>query len=434
MRPFLDEWIAGKTGEPFTREHLEWYQLERLRQTVAHARSGSPFYRERLRSFPDGFPSSLYDFSRLPPTLPSELATEPERFIAVRQDDIARIVTLRTSGSTGEGKRLFFTGEDLAATVEIFRIGMASFVRPGGRALILLPGERPGSIGDLLVRALAPERECILCPASDERRTLERIAESKAECLVGLPTQLLSLARCPHSSLGKTLSQVLFCADYAAPSLVAAVENAWECVVRRHYGLTETVYGGALECEERDGLHIMEGNYLFEILNPETLAPTPPGEFGEIVVTTLRTEGTPLLRYRTGDRGRFLHRDGHVPGTCRCGSILRRIETTGRFRNGITLHNGVFVPLHELDDALFSVPWLADYTASKEDGRITISLHAPSREATTPEPAPQERAALAAALDHLSADAKAALRERPFRFRFLPHTHDGVSSRKRVAE
>ena len=106
----------------------------------------------------------------------------------------------------------------------------------------------------------------------------------------------------------------------------------------------------------------------------------------------------------------------------------------GRLRNGITLHNGVFIPLHELDDALFSVPWLADYTASKEDGRITISLHAPSREATTPEPAPQERAALAAALDHLSSDAKAALRERPFRFRFLPHAHDGVSSRKRVAE
>ncbi len=427
MRPFLDEWIAGKTGEPFCRERLESYQTERLRQNVAHARSGSPFYRERLRSFPDGFPSSLHDFSRLSPTLPSELATEPERFIAARQDDIARIVTLRTSGSTGEGKRLFFTDGDLAQTVEIFRIGMASFVRPGGRALVLLPGERPGSIGDLLVRALAPGRECILCPASDERRTLERIAESKAECLVGLPTQVLSLARCPHSSLGKTLSQVLLCADYAAPSLVKAVESAWECVVRRHYGLTETVYGGALECEERDGLHIMEGNYLFEILNPETLAPTPPGEYGEIVVTTLRTEGTPLLRYRTGDRGRFLS------GTCRCGSILKRIETTGRLRNGITLHNGVFVPLHELDEALFSIPWPADYTASKEDEHISISLHAPSREATSPEPAPQERAALAAALDNLSADAKAALRERPFLFRFLPHAHDGVSSRKRIA-
>lgn len=427
MRPFLDEWIAGKTGEPFCRERLESYQTERLRENVAHARSGSPFYRERLRSFPDGFPSSLHDFSRLPPTLPSELATEPERFIAARQDDIARIVTLRTSGSTGEGKRLFFTDGDLAQTVEIFRIGMASFVRPGGRALVLLPGERPGSIGDLLVRALAPERECILCPASDERRTLERIAESKAQCLVGLPTQVLSLARCPHSSLEKTLSQVLLCADYAAPSLVKAVESAWECVARRHYGLTETVYGGALECEERDGLHIMEGNYLFEILNPETLAPAPPGEFGEILVTTLRTEGTPLLRYRTGDRGRFLS------GTCGCGSILGRIETTGRLGNGITLHNGVFIPLHELDDALFSVPWLADYTASKEDRHVLVSLHAPARKDRSPEPNPKECAALAAALDNLSADAKAALRKRPFLFRFLPHAHDGISSRKRIA-
>jgi phenylacetate-coenzyme A ligase PaaK-like adenylate-forming protein len=427
MKPFLDEWIAGMTGEPFCRERLERYQLERLRKTVELVRAESPFYRERLASLPDGFPSSLDEFSHLPPTLPGDLAAAPEQFHAAPQDKIARIVTLRTSGSTGEGKRLFFTGDDLDETVDIFRIGMATFVRPGGRALVLLPGERPGSIGDLLVRALAPERECILCPASDERRTLERIAESKAESLVGLPAQVLSLARCPDSPLGRTLSQVLLCADYAAPSLVSAVENAWECVARRHYGLTETVYGGALECSERDGLHVMEGNYLFEILNPETLTPTLPGEFGEIVVTSLRTEGTPLLRYRTGDRGRFLS------GTCRCGSILRRIETTGRLRNGITLHNGVFVPLHELDEALFSIPWLADYSASADDEHVLVSLHAPSREATTPEPAPQELAALAAALENLSADAKAALRNRQFRFLFLPHAHDGVSSRKRIA-
>jgi hypothetical protein len=108
----------------------------------------------------------------------------------------------------------------------------------------------------------------------------------------------------------------------------------------------------------------------------------------------------------TGDRGRFL------PGTCRCGSILRRIETTRKLRNGITLHNGVFVPLHELDEALFFVPWPVDYTASADDENVLVSLYAPARKESSP---------------------KAALRNRPFLFRFLPHVHDGVSSRKRIA-
>ena len=70
--------------------------------------------------------SALSDIARIPFTAPSDLADNPMRFLAVRQDDIARIVTLRTSGSTGEPKRLFFTKKDLELTVDFFHHGMST--------------------------------------------------------------------------------------------------------------------------------------------------------------------------------------------------------------------------------------------------------------------------------------------------------------------
>ena len=94
-------------------EALEDYQLRRVNETIDYARRNAPFYRRRLASLPAAPLSALSDIVRIPFTSPSDLADAPFSFLAVRQDDIARIVTLRTSGSTGEAKRLFFTEGDL---------------------------------------------------------------------------------------------------------------------------------------------------------------------------------------------------------------------------------------------------------------------------------------------------------------------------------
>ena len=65
------------------------------------------------------------------------------------EDEIARVVTLQTSGTTGPSKRLFFTANDLEATVDFFHHGMATMVEPGATVIIFLPGELPDSVGDL---------------------------------------------------------------------------------------------------------------------------------------------------------------------------------------------------------------------------------------------------------------------------------------------
>lgn len=88
------------------------------------------------------------------------------------------------------------------------------------------------------------------------------------------------------------------------------------------YGLTE-VYGPGIgiSCEYECGMHYWDDYLYFEIVNPKTGETVPDGEIGELVITTLKKEGAPLIRYRTHDLTRF------IPGECRCGCKYPRIDT-----------------------------------------------------------------------------------------------------------
>ncbi|ADL42791.1 Phenylacetate--CoA ligase [Caldicellulosiruptor obsidiansis OB47] len=87
------------------------------------------------------------------------------------------------------------------------------------------------------------------------------------------------------------------------------------------YGLTE-IYGPgiAIDCKEHTGLHYFDDFLYFEIIDPQTGENVPDGEFGELVITTLKKEGAPLIRYRTRDITR------KIPGECPCGSKYPRID------------------------------------------------------------------------------------------------------------
>jgi len=114
-------------------------------------------------------------------------------------------------------------------------------------------------------------------------------------------------------------------------------------------------------------MHLMEGSFYFEIVNPETGDPVPEGGEGEIIVTPLLLEGTPLLRYRTGDRGMI------IPGKCPCGSSLRRMKVRGRYSNGLDLPGGI-LPLADLDETLFSLPWLGGYEVRREHDSFALTV------------------------------------------------------------
>ena len=87
------------------------------------------------------------------------------------------------------------------------------------------------------------------------------------------------------------------------------------------YGLTETMGPGvAIECWEQNGLHLAEDHFYAEIIDPNTGEVLPDGEWGELVLTTIDREASPVVRYRTRDITRIL------PGECACGCTHRRID------------------------------------------------------------------------------------------------------------
>src|SRR5439155_11332980 len=104
------------------------------------------------------------------------------------------------------------------------------------------------------------------------------------------------------------------------PAVRARIEAAWNARVFDHSGMTE-VGPVAIECPENPaGLHVLEADYLAEVIDPDTLEPTPQGTTGELVLTTLGRLGSPLIRYRTGD---LVCVD---PDPCPCGRTFARLR------------------------------------------------------------------------------------------------------------
>ncbi len=377
----LDPWMAARMGlaAPLTREAIAAWQLARLDETIAHARAASPFYRAR-RDWTDGPLGGVEGLARLPFTTAADLVAADPPLLALSQSAVARVVTLETSGSSGPPKRLHFTPDDLEATVEFFHHGMALFARPGDRAAIAFPGRQPGGVAAGLAVAL---RRLGAIPAAapsplDPVALAAWLREERPDVVAGPPVPLLAAARVAANDGGAPIRAraVLLSSDHVAESLARSLAAAWGAEVFRHWGMTETGYGGAVDCACHRGCHLREDELLVEVVDPSTGAPATVGAVGEVVVSTLRRRGAPLLRYRAGDLARL------IDEPCRCGSTLRRLDGfAGRVGAGAPLSSGGELTLPRIDEALFAVEAVSDFAAVVERGApatLTLSIAAPA--------------------------------------------------------
>jgi 2-phosphoglycolate phosphatase len=360
------DWVAKRMGlsAPPTRAERDAYQLARVRDTITHARANSPFYRTKRR-WPDTLPETWEDIARIPFTWPEDLARSDPPLVAAPRDSIARMVTLETSGTTGHPKRIAFTAEDIADTIDYFQHGMAQFTHAGDRVGIVFPASRSGSIGQGLAEAARRLGATpLMAPTGFSAEALAAwIERERPEVLFGLPVPFLAAARL---SVGAGRHRwrpraVLVSADHTPTALARALQDIWGCATFNHWGMTETGYGGALECPVHDGAHIRETDLYLEIVDPLSGSPLPLGAEGEVVLTTLRRTALPLIRYRTGDLGCL------VDSPCSCGSVLRRLRgPTGRIGATLSLADGLSLSRAQLDEALFSTEGVTDYAAVLE--------------------------------------------------------------------
>ena len=365
LEPWITRKITGDSSGVLTRKQIQDYQLEKLQETLTLVTSKSRFYK-RLYSGIEGKITCLKDLLKLPFTTPEDLKEHPLDFMCVPQNDVNRIVTLQSSGTTGQPKRLFFTEADQELTIDFFQHGMLTLVDPGDRVLIMLPGETPGSVGDLL--RLGLERAGVTAVVhglvTNPQEALEQIQREEINVIVGIPTQLLSLARLKDSndsSVPLSLKSVLLSTDYVPRAIVQELERAWGCKVFNHYGMTEMGLGGGIECEGFCGYHLREADLYFEIIDPSSGLPVLEGQLGEVVVTTLTRLAMPLIRYRTGDMSRF------IPGLCACKTVLKRLELI-KSRDRVYLNQSDYLTMADFDEALFMLDNVLDFEVILTDG------------------------------------------------------------------
>lgn len=335
----VTSWLRRQTGlgEKLNPDSLLGWQQDQVKKIREYAGSHCRFY-EKERRF----------------TTPEEVRREPEAFLCVPPKEIARVITLRTSGSQGIAKRIFFTAEDLEATADFFTPGMMLLTKQGQNVVVFMEGAGEFTIGGLLKKALRRnEVGCLVHGLIRDFDAAGKAAEG-ADCLVGIPGQLLRLARLRPDLHPQT---VLLSGDYVPDSICRELHSTWGTEVFHHWGMTETGYGGGVECGAHTGSHLRHGDLFFEIIDPESEEPVDAGTYGEIVLTTFARRGMPLIRYRTGDIGRLL------AGPCGCGDPLLRLDKVmGRKENLIFLPDGGVVSIHLLDEAVFACSGVGDFS------------------------------------------------------------------------
>jgi phenylacetate-CoA ligase len=255
-------------------------------------------------------------------------------------------------------------------------------VEAGDRVLILLPGHLPGSVGDLLKEALArmDVRGIIHGPVTDPRHTLGVMERERVTALVGIPVQVLWLARVGGGNgdpRSLRLKSVLLTTDHVPDAIVGVIEDTWGCDVYNHYGMTEMGLGGGVDCQARAGYHVREADLFFEVVDPVSGRPVAKGDRGELVFTTLTRGAMPLIRYRTGDVSRI------VPEPCPCGSVLERLAHVDQRLSGIIgLPGGRLHCQKDFDEALFAIDGLMDFQVlfTGDYGRESIALQVKYRQ------------------------------------------------------
>jgi len=354
--------LPGSLTEP----ELRVLQLQRLNETLSWARQHCDYHAERLPTQPL---KSLEELCTLPLMDHSAFAQGMGPLLGLEQNALSRIVTVPTSGTTDTPKRIAFTESEHRDIVLYLSSGMRMLAGPGETIAVLFPCDRSGGLGQLICEGVEqlPARACAY-GLPDATRGFAELAQTcidqQVRGLVGFSQHIFSLARwCEYNGIKLPVRSVLLSADNIVPSLKREIERIWQARVYAHYGTTEMGFGGAVECGSRQGQHIRETDLLFEVIDPHTDEVLPPGEWGELVFTSLTRKAMPFIRYRTGDSTRLL------PGSCACGSLLRRIDVV----KGREDDNAPW-SLYDLEDLIFSCPGVLDFAAHWKEDSASLNL------------------------------------------------------------
>ena len=306
-----------------TERELKRAQLAGLQWTVNHAYGNSEFYRKRLdeAGVKPKHIKTLKDISKLPFTTAKDL--QDGYPFPLRSAPFEKIVRIHaSSGTTGKRKVLCYTQKDINDWANMFArcYEMAGLTRKDRIQIAVGYGVWTAGVGfqlgaerlGAMAIPIGPGNVDMQCQFLEDFQSTVLCSTASMALLMGEEVQKRGLRDRVHLKKLIMGSERSSDAQRQRMKELLEVEHVFDIP-----GMTELYGPGTgLDCAYHEGIHYWADYYILELLNPETLEPVPPGETGEMVVTTLRKEAAPLIRYRTRDLTRL------IPRRCSCGSIL----------------------------------------------------------------------------------------------------------------
>ena len=341
--------------ETMGRAEMEALQLKRLQETVAYVYERVPMYKERLdalRVKPEDI-QSLDDIRRLPFTVKDDLRDHyPYDLFAVPMKEIVRIHA--SSGTTGRPTVVGYTRDD----IEMWSTCVARLAAAGGATdediaqISFGYGLFTGALG--LHQGLSKIGAAVIPISSgNTERQINLMADFGTTLLGATPSYALYMAEVAErmGMMDKIkLRTGLFGAEGSTEEMRRELERRWHITATENYGMSELVGPGVSgECTEKCGMHINEDYFYCEVVDPETGEPVPEGEWGELVVTPLKKQALPLLRYRTHDITRL------IKEPCKCGRTTIRMQKIAGRSDDMLIIRGVNVFPSQIESALIGM-------------------------------------------------------------------------------
>ena len=353
--------------ETMPRKQLEQFQVERLKKTVEIA-MGSNFYAPILKErniTPENI-KSVEDIRRFPFTTKNDLRENyPFGLASVPLNKVVRLHS--SSGTTGKPTVILHSQRDIeqwadAMARSMYTIGLRSsdiIQNTSGYGMFT---------GGLGIQYASERLGALTVPAGagNSKRHVKFIMDFGTTALHCIPSYATRLAAAFQEEginpADTTVHTLIIGAEPHSDAQRKRIEEIWGAKAYNNFGMSEMCGPGvAIECQEQNGLHIWEDNYIVEIVDPVTLEPVADGEVGELVLTTLNREAMPLFRYRTRDLTRFL------PGDCPCGRTHRRLARFQGRSDDMIIVKGVNIFPIQIEKILMQFPELAsDYLITIE--------------------------------------------------------------------
>lgn len=301
-------------------------QLAQIKTLLSAIKERSPFYAKKFEGIDLDDVQSQEDFERLPFSEKADLRDAyPLGIQAVPDAEVVRIHS--SSGTTGTPVVIPYTRQDVDDWADMFaRCYRIAGVTNEDRVQIT-PGYGLWTAG--IGFQFGCERLGAMAiptgPGNTDKQ-LQMMQDLRSTVITATSSYALLLAE----EINKRglrdkihLKRGIIGSERWGQKTRERIENEMGITIYDIYGLTE-IYGPGIgiSCDAHAGMHLFTDYVYAEIVDPKTGASVPDGEIGELVLTTMRKQGAPLIRYRTHDLTRF------VPGDCPCGRAeYPRIDT-----------------------------------------------------------------------------------------------------------